>query len=155
MFTRDFPSGPVVKSTLQRREPGSNPGWGTKIPRASGQLSLHGATKTQSNQINNVLFCFKKRKFCQYYFMNYHEHFRILWHQDKGWMWNCGLNWIFALFEDILKQYFATFWPNLERNTLVYVVCCCSVPKLWLTLCNPVDYNTPGSSVLHYLLEFA
>ena len=27
--------------------------------------------------------------------------------------------------------------------------------KSCLTLCNPVDYSTPGSSVLHYLLVFA
>ena len=30
-----------------------------------------------------------------------------------------------------------------------------SVTKLCLTLCDPMDYSTPGSSVLHYLLEFA
>ena len=39
-------------------------------------------------------------------------------------MWNRGLNWIFALFENILKQYLATFWQNLKRNTLGHVVCC-------------------------------
>jgi len=33
--------------------------------------------------------------------------------------------------------------------------CCCSVSKLTLILCNPIDYSIPGSSVLHYLLEFA
>ena len=32
---------------------------------------------------------------------------------------------------------------------------CCSFAKSWLTLCDPMDCNTPGSSVLHYLLEFA
>ena len=32
---------------------------------------------------------------------------------------------------------------------------CCSVAKLCPTLCNPVDCNMPGSSVLHYLPEFA
>ena len=30
----------------------------------------------------------------------------------------------------------------------------CSVTKLCLTLCNLMDCSTPGSSVLHYLLEF-
>ena len=34
-------------------------------------------------------------------------------------------------------------------------ICCCSVTKLCLTLCHPMDCSTPGSSVLHYLLEFA
>ena len=31
----------------------------------------------------------------------------------------------------------------------------CSVAKLCLTLCNPMDCSTPGFPVLHYLLEFA
>ena len=33
--------------------------------------------------------------------------------------------------------------------------CCCSVAQSCLTLCDPVDCSTPGSSVLHYLLELA
>ena len=33
--------------------------------------------------------------------------------------------------------------------------CCCSVPKSYLTLCNPMDCRIPGSSVFHYLPEFA
>ena len=32
---------------------------------------------------------------------------------------------------------------------------CCSVAKSCLTLCNPMDCSKLGSSVLHYLLEFA
>ena len=32
---------------------------------------------------------------------------------------------------------------------------CCSVPQSCLTLCDPMDYNTPGFPVLHHLLEFA
>ena len=32
-------------------------------------------------------------------------------------------------------------------------ICCCSVSKLHLTLCNPMDYGKPGSPVLHYRLE--
>ena len=31
---------------------------------------------------------------------------------------------------------------------------CCSVAKLCLTFCNPMDCSTPGFPVLHYLLEF-
>ena len=30
-----------------------------------------------------------------------------------------------------------------------------SVAQLCPTLCDPMDCNTPGSSVLHYLMEFA
>ena len=33
--------------------------------------------------------------------------------------------------------------------------CCCSVPKSCLTLCNLIDWSTPGFPVLHYLPEFA
>ena len=33
--------------------------------------------------------------------------------------------------------------------------CCCSVTQSCLTLCNPMNYSTPGFCVLHYLLEFA
>jgi len=29
--------------------------------------------------------------------------------------------------------------------------CCCSVTKLCPIVCDPIDYSTPGSSVLHYL----
>ena len=33
--------------------------------------------------------------------------------------------------------------------------CCCSVAKSCPTLCEPIDCRTSGSSVLHYLPEFA
>ena len=33
--------------------------------------------------------------------------------------------------------------------------CCCSVAKLYLTHCDPMDCSTPVSAVLHYLLEVA
>ena len=43
------------------------------------------------------------------------------------------------------------------QNLLKSRICCCSysVAKSHLTLCNPMDCSTPGSSVLHYLPEFA
>ena len=37
----------------------------------------------------------------------------------------------------------------------MYYNCYCSVTKSCLTLCNPMDCSTPGSSVLHYFPEFA
>ena len=44
---RDFPGGPVVKTLpFNARDEGSIPGQGTKIPHATGQLSLH-ATATE------------------------------------------------------------------------------------------------------------
>ena len=35
------------------------------------------------------------------------------------------------------------------------VIFCCSFAKSCLTLCDPMDCSTPGSSVLYYLSEFA
>ena len=32
---------------------------------------------------------------------------------------------------------------------------CCLVTQLCPTLCDPMDCNTPGFSILHHLLEFA
>ena len=40
-------------------------------------------------------------------------------------------------------------------HNIVNQLCCCSVAKLCLTLCHPVDCSIPGFSVLHYLLKFA
>ena len=34
-------------------------------------------------------------------------------------------------------------------------VCCCSVTKLCLALCDPIDCSMPDFPVLHYLPEFA
>ena len=36
----------------------------------------------------------------------------------------------------------------------IVVLTCCSVTKLCLTLCDPMDCSAPGSSVLHFLPEF-
>ena len=35
------------------------------------------------------------------------------------------------------------------------IICCFSVAKLCLTLCDPMNCSMPGFPVLHYLLEFA
>ena len=43
-------------------------------------------------------------------------------------------------------------WGPLWHNRFVVVV---DPIKLYLTLCNTMDCSTPGSSVLHYLSEFA
>ena len=37
----------------------------------------------------------------------------------------------------------------------IVVYYCCSVTKSCLTICDPMDCSTPGSSVLHYFREFA
>ena len=43
-----------------------------------------------------------------------------------------------------------------DENFEGWLSCCCSsVIKLYPTLCDPMDCSTPGSPVLHHLLEFA
>ena len=57
MNSRDFPGGPVVKSLpSDAKDAVSNPGWGTKIPHAMGQLSLRTTGKTHPAQ-------WKKKKY--------------------------------------------------------------------------------------------
>ena len=38
---------------------------------------------------------------------------------------------------------------------ITLILCCCSVTKLYLTLCNPMDCRRPGFPVHHQLLELA
>ena len=45
-----------------------------------------------------------------------------------------------------------THHPQSELSSILH---CCWVAKSCRTLCNPIDCSTPGSSVLHCLLEFA
>ena len=47
-------------------------------------------------------------------------------------------------------------FTRLQNNEISSVSsCCCLVATSCPILCNPVDCNTPGSSVFHCLLEFA
>ena len=54
-----------------------------------------------------------------------------------------------------------SFWGQMEnaswmRNLLTIPCCCfCSVTQLCPTLCDPMDYSTPGFPLLYYLSEFA
>ena len=54
--------------------------------------------------------------------------------------------------------------PGMEPLSLVFglisylavlLCCCCSVAKLCLTLCEPMDHSMPDLPVLHHLLELA
>ena len=45
--------------------------------------------------------------------------------------------------------------PYLHPPPGSQVSCHCSVTKSCPTVCDPMDYSTPGFPVLHYLLEFA
>ena len=44
---------------------------------------------------------------------------------------------------------------RLSSSSSVFLTYCCSVTKLCLTLCDPMDCSTLGFPVLHYLPEFA
>ena len=43
----------------------------------------------------------------------------------------------------------------LSLSALNLLLCCCSVTQSCPTLCDPVDYSTPGFPVLHHFLDFA
>ena len=45
---------------------------------------------------------------------------------------------------------------SIQNKLLLFEhYCCCSVGKLCLTLCDCMDRSMQGSSLLHYLPEFA
>ena len=46
-------------------------------------------------------------------------------------------------------------WSTFQPQCCSSFNCCCSIVKLYLTLCISMDHSTPGYSVLHYLTEFA
>ena len=49
--------------------------------------------------------------------------------------------------------FFPTSWRFV--TTLFKQVCCCSIAKLCLTLCDPMNHSAPGLSVHHQLPELA
>ena len=51
--------------------------------------------------------------------------------------------------------YTSYFFPPCHFLRKLYYDCCCSVTKLCLTLCHPMDCSIPCFLVLHYLMEFA
>ena len=78
----------------------------------------------------------------------------------------------FLPFEAQLMLYFSRRWHFLTLHTFSQscfplssscpfcpweslLVCCCSVAKPCLPLCNPMDCSTPGLPVLHHLPKFA
>ena len=50
---------------------------------------------------------------------------------------------------------FVSFTAVILAFRSVPDMCCCPVTKSCLTLCDLMDCSMPGSSVLHYLLQFA
>ena len=48
-----------------------------------------------------------------------------------------------------------SLFPSSGNYWSIYYLCCCSVAKLFPTLCNSMDCSFPGFPVLRNLLEFA
>ena len=70
----------------------------------------------------------------------------------------CLANLFFCFFFSLLISIWRVCLSNasfLCKSIFKSCFCCCSVAQSCLTLCDPMDCSTPGSSVLHYLLEFA
>jgi len=61
---------------------------------------------------------------------------------------SCFVSWIFLLFRGECMQNSNIFLVRKLESS-------CSVAKLCLTLCDPMDCSTPGFPALHYLPEFA
>ena len=72
---------------------------------------------------------------------------------------NAEQRWYFSSVSYLLHQNKLTPQTNSQRCAMscISYVCAmyCSVTKLCLTLCDPVDFSMPGIPVLHYLPEFA
>ena len=77
---------------------------------------------------------------------------------------NCGVCvsfWIccFSFFSNMPRSRFAEFQGSSNfiflRNIHTVLHSCCSVFRLYPTLCNPMDWTTPDFPVLHSLLKFA
>ena len=56
-------------------------------------------------------------------------------------------SWRFELTQRHLRR-------KAHKHDILYISCWCSVSKMCLTLCNPMDCSTPGFPVLPHLSEF-
>ena len=68
---------------------------------------------------------------------------------------------IFPVLVMCFIHYFSNIYMHIYIGIYIYIymcVCvysCCLVTKLFSTLCNPMDWSTPGLPVPHHLPEFA
>ena len=62
---------------------------------------------------------------------------------------------VYSLSKTIASTWRKSYTPARMDSDMYLQVFCCSVTKLGLTLCNCMDWGTPGFPVLHYLPEFA
>ena len=78
---------------------------------------------------------------------------------------------IFSLVGELLQYNYSSLWIVYslgmdlimsQKHPSYHLICgfffdcdyCCSVTQLYLTLCHPMDYSTPGFPVLHCFPEF-
>ena len=66
-----------------------------------------------------------------------------------------GIFFTFFVLISSLTSFISVFHGFSENIDLLSPWCCCSVAKLYHTLCNPMNCSMSGFPVLHYLPEFA
>ena len=82
--------------------------------------------------------------------------FFVSWYNSenlkKNFIWEMG-PWYMLLFSchSLFNSKYESIWATFE---ILKQRCCSSVTKPWQTLWDLMDGNTPGSSVLHCLMEF-
>ena len=73
---------------------------------------------------------------------------------SRGFHWSCRLSkgkWTSLRYLIFSSKYIL----YISNKVYGYIYGGCSVTKSCSTLCDPLDYSTPGSSVPHCLLEFS
>ena len=104
---------------------------------SSSVLSFHFSPFSERNSHKSSIYCPSPGLFKD----AWQELWEILWNvtglELKGPLAKC------------LTSFLTLLSPLLSLR------CCCSITKLYPTLCDPMDCSTPCSSVLRYLLEFA
>ena len=71
-------------------------------------------------------------------------------------LWPCRICRVTVNFDSLVTTVTKNaFSIGNHMEIVLLFFCCCSVTQLCPTLWEPMDCNTPGFPVLHYLLEFA
>ena len=114
--------------------------------------------------------------FCIFTFFKANTHVTLIFTNSELWniiskLYNCKWEndflsnlYISYLYQKIryvnratIDRHLFTNFVNMRNYNLDYKFCCCyfSVSMSNLTICNPMNYSTPGFSVLQFLPEFA
>ena len=124
-------------------------------------LSLGKGRKEDTSMLSLslvVIFLFSPRS-CTLFFTGFEQGFlskgrkRAKSRFQTGYQ---GMKWLSHI--SVSLSSYSCEWEGWMRSAvglISIIYTCCSVTKLCLTLCDPMDCSIPGSSVLHYLLELA